>query len=96
MRNISKHACAEQVTVSLKGSAQELRLSVQDNGIGFDLTEARKTPGLGLSSMGERVRLIAGEFSIKSRPGEGTLITVRAPLDLRGSENEETANSVGR
>ena len=96
LRNISKHACAEQVSVSLKGSAQELRLSVQDNGIGFDLTEARKTPGLGLSSMGERVRIIAGEFSIKSRPGEGTLITVRVPLDQRGSENEETANFVGR
>lgn len=96
LRNISKHACAEQVTVSLKGSAQEIRLSVQDNGVGFDLTEARKTPGLGLSSMGERLRLIAGEFSIKSRPGEGTLITVRVPLDQRGSENAEIPNSVGR
>ncbi|MCU0578113.1 MAG: PAS domain S-box protein [Desulfobacterota bacterium] len=80
LRNISKHACAEQITVSLKGSAQEIRLSVEDNGIGFDLTEGRKAPGLGLSSMGERVRLIAGEFSIKSRPGEGTLIIVRVPF----------------
>jgi signal transduction histidine kinase len=59
------------------------RLAVQDNGIGFDLGEARVTPGLGLSSLRERVRLINGEFLIKSRPGEGTVIAVRVPLHSR-------------
>jgi PAS domain S-box-containing protein len=80
LRNISKYACAEQVSVSLKGFAQEMRLFIQDNGIGFDLGQAKVTPGLGLSSLRERVWLINGEFLIKSRPGEGTVIAVRVPL----------------
>jgi|GEM_PF-3319276 len=80
LRNISKHACAEQVSVSLKSFSQEMRLSIQDNGIGFDLGEARVTPGLGLSSLRERVRFINGVFSIQSRPGEGTVITISVPI----------------
>jgi PAS domain S-box-containing protein len=96
LRNISKHACAVQVSVSLKGFAREIQLSIQDNGIGFDLAEARVTPGLGLSSLRERVRLINGTFSIQSRSGEGTFITVRVPLTPKGTENEKTTNSIGR
>jgi signal transduction histidine kinase len=80
LRNISKHACAEHISVSLKGLDHEVLLSVQDDGIGFDSAEVREKPGLGFSSMHERARLIHGEFSIKSQPGKGTVITVRAPL----------------
>jgi PAS domain S-box-containing protein len=82
LRNISKHACANHVSVSLKGFDQGILLSVEDDGIGFDLAEARLMPGLGLSSLRERVRLVNGELSIQSQPGEGTVITVKAPLDL--------------
>ncbi|MBI5582247.1 MAG: PAS domain S-box protein [Deltaproteobacteria bacterium] len=88
LRNISRHACAEQVSVSLKRFAQSLLLSIQDNGIGFNWTAARGTPGLGLSSLGERVRLINGEFTVESRPGEGTLITVKVPLKPQGTDHE--------
>ena len=82
LRNISKHACANHVNVSLKGFDQGILLSIQDDGIGFDLAEARVTPGLGLSSLHERVRLINGELSIQSQPGKGTVITVKAPLNI--------------
>ena len=80
LRNISKHACANHVSVSLKGVDQNVLLSIQDDGIGFDLVEARVLPGLGLSSLHERVRLINGELSIQSQPGKGTVITVKAPM----------------
>lgn len=79
LRNISKHACANNVNVSLKGFNQTILLSIQDDGVGFDLAEAKVTRGLGLSSLCERVRLINGELSIKSQQGEGTIITVKAP-----------------
>ena len=72
LSNISKHACAEHITVSLKGIDHDLLLSVQDDGIGFDTAEIRKQPGLGFSSMRERTRLIHGELSIKSQPKQGT------------------------
>jgi PAS domain S-box-containing protein len=84
LRNISKHACAEHISVSLRGMDHDVLLSVQDDGIGFDSAEVKEKPGLGLSSMRERVRLIQGELSIKSQPEKGTVITVRVPLTREG------------
>jgi signal transduction histidine kinase len=80
LRNIAKHACAQHACVSLRGIDGDVQLSVQDDGIGFDWTEARENPGLGLSSMRERARLIQGELSIKTQPEKGAAITVRAPV----------------
>ena len=84
LRNISKHACAEHISVSLKGLDHDVLLSVHDDGIGFDLAEVKEKPGLGFSSMRERARLIHGEFSIQSQPKKGTVLTVRAPLTRVG------------
>jgi PAS domain S-box-containing protein len=84
LRNISKHACAGHVSVSLKGINHNVLLSVRDDGIGFDSAEVREKPGLGFSSMRERVRLIHGELSIESQSEKGTLITVRVPLTREG------------
>jgi signal transduction histidine kinase len=80
LRNTSKHACAEKILVSLKGANQEVQLSLQDNGIGFDLAGSRSQPGLGLYSLRERVRLTQGTFAIRSSPGAGTVITVGLPI----------------
>jgi signal transduction histidine kinase len=84
LSNISKHACAEHISVSLKGIDHDVLLSVQDDGLGFDSAEVKGKPGLGLSSIRERVGLIQGEFSIESQPGKGTRITVRVPLVKEG------------
>jgi signal transduction histidine kinase len=83
LSNISKHACANHISVSMKGTGHDVLLSVQDDGIGFDPEEVREKPGLGFSSMRERVSLIHGEFSISSEPERGTVITVRVPLTRR-------------
>ena len=58
-------------------------MRVEDRGTGFDLTAAHSQPGLGLSSMEERVRLIRGSLCVTSAPGQGTAVAVRVPL---GSE----------
>jgi PAS domain S-box-containing protein len=84
LRNISKHACADHISVSLKGTDNEVLLSVQDDGIGFDPAEIKGKPGLGLSSIRERVRLIQSNHSINSQPEKGTQITVRVPLMKEG------------
>jgi signal transduction histidine kinase len=80
LRNVAKHAQTQDANVSLFGMDDSIYLSISDDGVGFDYSEARKKPGLGLASMEERVRLIQGEISIKSEPGKGTVIEVRAPL----------------
>jgi PAS domain S-box-containing protein len=80
LRNIAKHAKADFATVALGGDDRELILTVQDRGVGFDMGSIRSLPGIGLSSMRERVRLIDAELSIQSAPNDGTTVTVRVAL----------------
>jgi signal transduction histidine kinase len=80
LNNIAKHACARRADVCLSASEASLHLAIQDDGLGFDVDEVRKMPGLGLSSIRERVRLVNGRHRIKSEPGKGTAIEVTVPL----------------
>ena len=83
LRNISRHAGATEVRISLVGENQAIRLSIRDNGRGFDPAQKTNKVGLGLDSMKERAYLIGGDFSAKSQPGQGTVIEVLAPLSRR-------------
>ncbi len=80
LRNVAKHAHTQEAYVTLGGTDDNVLLSVRDDGIGFDPSELRGKAGLGLASMEERVRLIQGDLSLRSQPGGGTVIEVRAPL----------------
>jgi signal transduction histidine kinase len=80
LRNLAKHSAVGEAWVSLDTAGSELCLRVEDKGTGFDLDIVRFQPGLGLSSMMERVRLIRGNLSITSEPGRGTVVEVRVPL----------------
>jgi signal transduction histidine kinase len=80
LRNIAKHARSDEVSVTLSGGAPGFRLSIKDNGAGFDSAAPRSKGGLGLISIKERVRLVGGTFSIESRPGRGTRVAVDVPV----------------
>jgi two-component system cell cycle sensor histidine kinase/response regulator CckA len=80
IRNIHKHAKVQKAQVCLAGTEDCITLTIQDQGAGFDPACVRKTHGLGLFSMEERVQLIGGVFSIDSAPGRGTQIKVVVPL----------------
>jgi signal transduction histidine kinase len=79
LRNIAKHAKTDKAYISLIDSDGNLLLTVRDDGIGFDTAQMHGQKGIGLTSIQERVRLIQGEFSVQSKPGEGTVIKVVAP-----------------
>ena len=79
LNNIAKHAQATEALVRLDGSETTLRVTVQDNGVGFDPT-GNRARGMGLLSMRERVALIGGTIHVESGTGRGTRITVRVPL----------------
>ncbi len=81
LHNAAKHSKAKLIQVAVHGSPSELSLLIGDDGVGFDLEEAKLASGLGLISMRERVHLAGGEFKITSAPGEGTCISARVPLD---------------
>jgi signal transduction histidine kinase len=81
LHNIAKHARATDVQVVLASADDGVRLTIRDNGVGFD--PSRRTGGLGLASMQERLRLIRGRLAIHTRPGRGVLIDVWAPVARR-------------
>jgi signal transduction histidine kinase len=76
--NAVKHSGVKHFEVQLWKIGGEVQLTVTDFGIGFDVESARKGPGLGLISMHERVHLVNGRISVKSKPMGGTTINVRA------------------
>lgn len=83
MINTWKHARAEKVDVSLEIRDNRFRLTVFDNGTGFDLSkmsESDRPHGWGLTTMAERAEAIGADFSMDSRPGQGTKITVEAAV----------------
>jgi signal transduction histidine kinase len=80
LHNVSKHARARRVRLTIRGSSEGVRLDIHDDGVGFDLKAGRRQHGIGIVSMKERVRLVQGKFSIYSRPGQGTEVTVFVPL----------------
>jgi signal transduction histidine kinase len=81
VQNALKYSHAHQLSVNLNGSANELTLTIIDDGVGFDVKSAWGK-GLGLVSIGERVEAIGGTFEILSKPGSGTRVEVRVPLSL--------------
>jgi len=86
LQNVTQHAKAEHVFVTVDFRADQVVLTVEDDGCGFDMSEmrARKPQpdgrGLGLLGIEERARLLGGHAEITSRPAEGTTVEVVLPL----------------
>jgi PAS domain S-box-containing protein len=80
LRNIAQHAGKASASVRLAGSPAEIVLTIDDSGHGFDYASGRRTRGLGLVSMEERLRMVGGTLSISSRPGSGTHVVARVPI----------------
>jgi len=84
--NCIRHGRAQEATVSLKMLKQGVRLSIRDNGSGFNPEVARRS-GHGLTNMAARAQKIGGRFTVSSKINEGTRVVVDFPkevaLDLR-------------
>ena len=66
LHNALKYSGANHFSVSLRGTAGDIQLEVNDHGMGFDIEKAKWDIGLGLVSMRERVHLVHGIFTIES------------------------------
>ncbi len=76
--NASRHGHARFVWTSLKTSATEVVLEVEDNGVGFERDTTEE--GCGLRNMRDRARLVEGILEVFSKPGSGTRIRLAIPL----------------
>ncbi len=83
LTNISRHAQAKRVDITLRRDGTDLLLEVQDDGRGFDLAamNQRAVAGgsLGVLGMQERATLLGGQLDIGSAPGEGCTVQLRCP-----------------
>jgi PAS domain S-box-containing protein len=81
--NVIKHARADRVTVSVRSCETDIKVAVEDNGIGFDVSKL-DAPGnetrFGLFNIRERVESIGGQFAIESQPARGTRVFLVVPL----------------
>ena len=84
LRNILKHANAQNVKLHLSNTENEVFLEIFDDGSGFHvpnrLSELTQTDHFGLVGMAERVAWVNGQFQIRSQPGLGTRLLVRIPF----------------
>ena len=81
LANAARHADARLVRIELERDRESVRLTVTDDGCGFEVGRALEASGhLGLHGIRERATLVGGRAEIRSRPGEGTTVTVVAPL----------------
>ena len=78
IHNVVKHASANHVRVAIAGGPTEVRLTVEDDGIGFD-PQATGPGGLGLAGMRSRAELLGGTIAITSEPGLGSKVAVTVP-----------------
>jgi PAS domain S-box-containing protein len=83
LANVRKHAHPKTITVTLTENAGTLTGEIQDDGCGFDITDARARPSaalhLGLDSLTERVQAAGGSVNVESNPGRGTRLRLNIP-----------------
>ena len=81
LHNVAKHSGAKHANIDLTVDADRVRLTIKDDGRGFEHAAPGSRKGLGLLSMEERVRLLQGNFKISTVPGIGTSIFAEFKLN---------------
>ena len=93
LANVAKHAHADRVTVSLQKRRGLVRMEIKDDGQSFLVQSeipSRGKKGLGLLGMRERVEMVGGCFTVKSVPGQGTMIRADIPF-ANGSKRTDVS-----
>jgi two-component system, NarL family, sensor histidine kinase DegS len=84
LSNVQRHAKATRVSIALEIDLEMLRVTIIDNGVGFDMEAVLRDPEkwdhFGIKGILERARLVGGEGHITSKKGRGTKIIVEVPL----------------
>ena len=109
LHNVVRHASADEAVVRLESTNGILRVTIMDNGIGFDPAMSYRPTSLGLLSMRERAAAIGASFKIVSKPGGGSAIIIERAetgdmlsdvviselIAVTGTDSAETSESPG-
>jgi len=81
LTNIARHSQARQAHIRLSTAGKELVLEVEDDGRGFAPKKRSGNAALGIVGMREPALALGGTLEIQSKPGSGTVLCVRVPLN---------------
>ena len=82
LTNVTRHAHASRVTIQLSQTEDRIEGSIEDNGVGADLSKQSNGTGIGMASMRDRIEKKGGGLEVRSSPGSGYRIGFSVPLDL--------------
>lgn len=90
LNNVDRHAQASHVKVTLNLESEPVRLSVEDDGQGFEvepmLGAVAERKSLGLATLRERLEMLGGHVQVQSQPGQGTVVTLEVPAGIPPTE----------
>jgi two-component system sensor histidine kinase DegS len=78
--NIIKHANANMVSIHLTQHEDCINLMVEDNGIGFEISQIKPSMGMGLYSIQKKIENLGGQVTIESIAQKGTTVIIDVPL----------------
>ena len=85
LTNACQHSKSDRVRVTLLQRKDQIRIEVQDWGVGFDTKNTPKNR-YGLEGIRQRAKLLGGKCSVRSKPGQGTRVVVELPVVAREEE----------
>jgi two-component system NarL family sensor kinase len=80
VNNVMKHAHADRLDISLIRSEENISLTIEDNGKGFDTTNPDVFKGMGLNNLRSRINFLKGKVEFDSQVNKGTLVSIYIPL----------------
>lgn len=95
LQNVAKHAYATMVEITLSWHDESVRLTVGDDGVGFDAHGPARPMSFGLVGLAERAALLGAHLDVSSEVGEGTTITVTVPIGSRSRPGQPSAATPG-
>jgi signal transduction histidine kinase len=81
VNNVIKHAEATTLDISLIKDKEGISATIEDNGIGFSISDKEKFKGMGLKNIITRIEYLKGTVDFDSTPGKGTLVALHVPLN---------------
>jgi two-component system, NarL family, sensor kinase len=86
LNNVFKHSNASEVLMQINRNGNQLNITVEDNGKGFDISQPKAGDGIGMSNLASRVGYLKGELNIESAPNHGTTVYIEITLDKTPAE----------
>ena len=82
VNNVLKHAQANHLDISILKEKNDVAITIEDNGIGFNIADKEKFEGIGLKNIASRIKYLQGNIDFSSEKNKGTLVAIHIPISV--------------